>query len=278
MRLYTALEKEPTLIAGLVRLSGLAILQNAVWTGIVRRQWSAPELEKVAADLGHPRLMEEYALGIGSERGFSNMIYEQLVQKGSGEMSVLMTAVADASARRNPSSRLVYSLYPTGWLRLSQTRTNRYFDEMLTRVSQEPPRIHPERPMNNLPANIGALGTVERARYLLFLMLAPALSEMERTYGYAQTLLDQTRVGCALERHRLAQGSVPASLDALVPAYIAELPRDVMNGQPLHYRTSADGGYTLYSIAWNLQDDGGKSDAKAAAKQQPDWVWSVPGK
>ena len=39
-----------------------------------------------------------------------------------------------------------------------------------------------------------------------------------------------------------------------------------------------DGGYVIYSVATNLQDDGGKSDPKAPAKLQADWVWSVPGK
>jgi len=41
---------------------------------------------------------------------------------------------------------------------------------------------------------------VERARYMLFLMLAPALSNVEQTYAHGQTLLDQTRIACALAR------------------------------------------------------------------------------
>jgi hypothetical protein len=279
LRLYTALEKEPTLIAGLVRLAGLAMLENAVWTGLARRQWAAPELEKITTDLTRPRLMDDYALGIGSERGFNNMVHEELVQKGTGELANLMDMVNQRGGGKNRAAAAVlYSLYPTGWLRFSQTRSNRYFDEMLRRVSQEPPRIHPERPTTTLPTDMGAVGTVERARYMLFLMLVPALSNVEMTYAYGQTLLEQTRLGCALERHRLAQGSFPASLDALVPRDIPAVPGDVMNGQPLHYRLREDGGYLLYSVASNLQDDHGKSDDKAQAKQQPDWVWSVPAK
>ena len=46
----------------------------------------------------------------------------------------------------NPVATALFSLYPTGWLRLSQTRANRYFDEMLARVSQDPPRIFPIAP------------------------------------------------------------------------------------------------------------------------------------
>ena len=50
-----------------------------------------------------------------------------------------------------------------------------------------------------------------------------------------------------------------------------------MTGEPFHYRAMDDGGYTLYSVAWNLTDDGGKSDPKLNNKQQPDWVWTMPG-
>lgn len=54
--------------------------------------------------------------------------------------------------------------------------------------------------------------------------------------------------------------------------------RDVMNGEPLHYRVEPDGGYVVYSVAYDLKDDGGKIDPKVNAKKQLDWVWSIPAK
>jgi hypothetical protein len=279
LRLHTAMQNEPTLIAGLVRVSVLATVENAVWGGLVRRQWTGPELEKMTADLTEVRLMDDYALGLGSERGFSNLIHEQLLQNGAGELASLLAmsaGVGTAPAGRTTGALL--SLYPSGWLRLSQTRANRYCDEMLVRVAQEPPRIFSERPVPSWPQDLSKVGLLERVRYLLFLTMAPALNEVERSYGYAQTLLDQTRLGCALERHRLAHGSFPVTLDELAPTQLPALPRDVMTGAPFRYRVNEDGGYSLYSVAWNLQDDGGKLDTQVAAKQQPDWTWSVPGK
>ncbi len=130
---------------------------------------------------------------------------------------------------------------------------------MLARVTQDPPRIFPERPAPSMPVKMADVGMIERLRYPLFFNLAPALHEVECTYCYAQTLLDQTRVGCTLERQRLAEGRFPEP----TPAFLASLPRDVMNGEPLHYRVA---------------EDGGKPDPKANNQQQPDWGWSVPGK
>ena len=276
-RLYTALEMEPTLITGLVRLAMLATLENAVWRGLTQHQWSAAELEKITADLAKVRLMDDYARGLGSERGFSNLIHDQLLQKDAGEVATLIAMSEGGSTTPSkPVATALVGLYPTGWVRLSQARANRYFDEMLTRVTQEPPRIFTDRNVSSLPLMIKNVGTFERMRYMLFFLMTPALNELERNYGYGQTLLDQTRLGCALERHRLAHGSFPASLDALVPAFIPAQPHDVMNGEPLRYRLEPDGGYVLYSVAWNLQDDGGKMNAATSAKQQPDWVWRCP--
>ena len=48
--------------------------------------------------------------------------------------------------------------------------------------------------------------------------------------------MDLARVAIALERYRLAHGAYPESLDVLAPQFIAQLPHDIINGQPLHYR------------------------------------------
>ena len=61
----------------------------------------------------------------------------------------------------------------------------------------------------------------------------------------------------ALERYRLAHGEYPESLDVLAPQFMAKLPHDIINGQPLHYRRTSDGQFVLYSVGWNETDDGG---------------------
>ena len=61
------------------------------------------------------------------------------------------------------------------------------------------------------------------------------------------------------------------------------LPHDIINGQPLKYRRTADGRFILYSVGWNEKDDGG---VVAPAKGHPDrqdilqgdWIWEYPQK
>lgn len=81
----------------------------------------------------------------------------------------------------------------------------------------------------------------------------------------------------ALHRHRLKHGEFPASLDALVPEFLAEVPRDFMDGQPLRYRRRPDGQFLLWSVGENLKDDGGNpltaTGRTGSWLQGLDWVW-----
>jgi len=277
LRLHAALLHEPSLVTGLVRLVLLGAMENAVWDGLAKRQWTDAELRRIIDDLAAPRLFAEYEFAIGSERAFDNLVHEQLRSTDLAklrEVSAIADNGAPTNGRKTDWATAMLFLYPSGWTYRSQVRSNHYIDEMLARVSVEPPRIFPERAAEARPG--ATVGRLERWSYLPFLLLAPAMEEMERTYGHSQTLLDETRLGCALERHRLAQRPYPPSLDALVPAELSALPHDVMNGELFHYQLDTDGGYRIWSVGWDLRDDGGKTDPKRNARQQLDWVWNMP--
>lgn len=68
----------------------------------------------------------------------------------------------------------------------------------------------------------------------------------------------------ALERYRVEKGEYPTTLDALVPAYVREVPRDAMDREPLRYRMEG-GRYTLWSIGLNGVDDGGVRNTEYSA-------------
>ena len=114
----------------------------------------------------------------------------------------------------------------------------------------------------------------------------PALSSAAKKSARWQTFVDAAHVACALERYRLANGKLPATLDALSPRFLESIPTDVIDGQPLRYQLKPDGGYVVYSIGWNKIDDGGKIGwANSSDSKRPlvditkgDWVWQMPVK
>jgi len=66
-----------------------------------------------------------------------------------------------------------------------------------------------------------------------------------------------------------------------------KVPHDIINGEPLHYRLSTTGQFTLYSVGWNETDDGGVvgyAEKSSPRDESPsrvdinkgDWVWRYP--
>jgi hypothetical protein len=111
-------------------------------------------------------------------------------------------------------------------------------------------------------------------------MLFPDLGKMAQKSAFMQASVDMTRAACMLERYHLAHGVYPETLDVLVPQFIAKLPRDIINGQPLHYRHTSDGQFVLYSVGWNEKDDGGVIGLDEYSRMvnidTGDWVWRYP--
>ncbi|MEN0019366.1 MAG: hypothetical protein AAF747_00625 [Planctomycetota bacterium] len=68
------------------------------------------------------------------------------------------------------------------------------------------------------------------------------------------------RTVIAIERHRLTTGSLPTTLDELVPKYLDAVPRDIDADRPLTYRLddASKHGYILYAVGRDGEDNGGK--------------------
>jgi hypothetical protein len=84
----------------------------------------------------------------------------------------------------------------------------------------------------------------------------------------------------ALKRYSLCHSKLPSQLSDLVPEFMASVPIDCMDGQPLRYRLNTNGTFLLYSIGKDVRDDGGdprsldgKSKFYSAGR---DLVWPLP--
>jgi hypothetical protein len=87
----------------------------------------------------------------------------------------------------------------------------------------------------------------------------------------------------ALKRFRIKHGSYPTTLAELTPEFLGALPRDTMDGKPLHYRAQPDDSFLLYSVGDDGADNGGdaRPGSGAAANLKQWWhgtdaVWPLP--
>jgi len=173
---------------------------------------------------------------------------------------------------------------PRAWFDEEQRNYNRLFDERArTDYDVSARRIQPAVAEANSRFIENAVRDKEQLlkNHLIFaceLLIAPARAHLKMAHAQAST--DFVIVACALERHRLAGGNYPASLDALAPRYLARVPHDLINGQPLHYERTADGSYLLSSVGWNEVNDQGEpaflTSGRGTEIREGDWVWCYP--
>ena len=125
----------------------------------------------------------------------------------------------------------------------------------------------------------GNLGSV---RYFLSDMLAPAMERASAKAARLEVQRELTVTAIALKRYSLRHGNPAPTLAALVPEFLPQTPKDLIDGQALRYRLHSDGTFLLYSVNEDGRDDGGDPRPTSPASQNysfgngRDMVWPMP--
>lgn len=106
----------------------------------------------------------------------------------------------------------------------------------------------------------------------LLALMEPVFAQALKSDDRVRIKSDLARVGFALAAYRAERGGYPMGLNALVPKYLAALPTDRMNDQPLRY-VRRENGFLIYSVGANGRDDDG---ANAERQNLDDVSFEVP--
>ena len=268
-RIANTLSTEPTLISQLVRIALLSIGTETAWEGFQQHAWTEPQLNRLQEIASKFNLLEDYQFAMRSERAFGNKLLDRLIQGGYDAAS---TGLVDEGSAR------VMKLVPIGWFYQNKLTINRMHASMVfTSVDPKKRRAFPERAEALENAFVHASITPYN---MLARMLMPALAKAAAKSARGQAGLDFLQIASALEKHRLAQGAYPKSLEGLTPNQLKTIPNDLIDGKPLRYRLETHGGYTLYSIGWDAKDDDGKPVGfkklpSISERELGDWIWTV---
>ena len=97
----------------------------------------------------------------------------------------------------------------------------------------------------------------DRRRGIVTSLLAPALSGCIRSGVRSQAVHRAAAVAVAATRYLIEKGSLPKSLDDLVPAYLSLAPADpFVAGAPLRFKKTEE-ALIIYSVGPDGEDDGG---------------------
>ena len=280
MRLSEALGSEPSLIAGLVRVSQLALVERAIWTGLADHRWSEGDLSKIEEHLRTVRLLDEFQFVIQSERCNVPEFILGLTTKKADATWRAIQGFGDTLG--TPEWASYPPIFPKGWIYQNVILMHECYDAVLAPYKAA---AESGKPMTigdavSIHSWLGAHGVFSEwtGAYYLFVRLGMGVGDtVQRKYFMAHTEWQQTLLGCALEKFHLQHNAFPEKLDELVPKFIAEVPLDIADGKPMRYRRNADGGYDLWSIGEDRKDDGGKFDVQKTASEQADWIWHMPG-
>jgi len=76
----------------------------------------------------------------------------------------------------------------------------------------------------------------------------------------------------ACNRYERDNGALPASLELLIPQYIASVPVDPYDGQPFRYDPARA---IVYSVGEDGKDDGGKEIVASSGNSDIDQVYAI---
>ena len=279
LSLADSIKEEPFIISSLVRAADLKNYAiQVIWEGLASTQWSDAQLRSLQARLAEPDLPRELRRNAQAERVMQNASLDAL-RDDPARGRLFADMVAGGDLWQGAAFRW---LFPRGWMYQEQINCSRLYEDNLPAEAEPDARvIHPgliAAKQNKLAGELAGGGMSPILHHLLFArMLVPALSGAYQKTALSQAFLDEAGIACALERYRLANGSLPETLDALSPRFIETIPHDVVDGGALHYRKTGDGQFVLYSIGWNEKDDGGavvmNKNGDVVEVAQGDWVW-----
>ena len=287
-RLTDAIRNEPLLIGHLVRLAELSITLQPLADGLAQHQWSEPQLRAFEEQLREFNFLADARQALQGERiVFGSGVIDYARRSSDRYNALLGNGVGAGNTQTSQFNwqSLLLAAVPSGWFYFEKHNYSRAFQDYLLPAIDIPGRRISLDACRRADAYCELLGTTPLParilRHQVFsALMIPALSRVVQKTALAQTGVDCAAVACALERYRLVHGQFPESLGVLVPEFISDLPRDVINGQPLKYRCTADGQYLLYSVGWNETDEGGviglKQKGEGVDQTAGDWVWRLP--
>jgi hypothetical protein len=239
-----ALDTHPTVTGQLVQIAAQAVSGSAVECILGTGEVDAATLKLWQERFSSMAAQDDQFRGaLLGERAAFVQILEMLA---NGEMPVKQGGNGIVSFQGSGT----FGLLPEFFFRKNQLRGAK----LLTQVLEAS-----DEPLRQIELAMQVESKTEELSRFYFLVKTFAADVLGRACELRLLLnsyLECTAVGLAAERYRLDEGSFPESLDDLVPKYLAAVPIDPFDGQPLKY-IRIEGGVEVYTIAADREDNGG---------------------
>jgi hypothetical protein len=263
--------KPMTLVGAMINVAVVGLHADVVGEGLQTHVWQEPQLVQLQKQLSDVHTLIPVAEAFQSEPAASARALETL------PISEILKVFQGPG---HTYERILFRVAPHGWFlqNIANEVPFRYVPGEA--IDTEHDRVSPGILKDN-QAQLEKYVSRRSPFGILTRLVVPNYLKAVQTMARDQTAADEALIVCGLERYRLANGSYPNSLDALVPKFLDKAPHDLITGEPLKYHR-ADSSFVLYSLGWNEKDDGGITSTTIINgqpnKESGDWVWQFSPK
>ena len=254
--------KEPILITLVVREALLKATLETLNRGIAIHAWSDEQLRNFQVLLTGKDFIHSRSVAYSGERACVDESSLLNISEMDGLSEKQSPVVTWAQFFNEEGEKAFYDLWIQQFINLLRNQPK----EGLNAKTLPPLVVASDKPKTLKEI------TYQLKKLAVLFHQGPLRGGIKRTTE-TQTAVNQSLIACALERYRLAHGSYPSSLDALVPEYLAAIAKELTTGEPMHYRLLDDGRFLLWSVGWNLQTLNGKPGEYVG---EGDIVWNDP--
>lgn len=263
------LETEPLLLSQLVLLANRAFTRAAIEDYLNRLRPTTNHLPRLARAVEWRPAGDQHRLALIAERASGRWMYS-LTARGWAKVTARAVAELEDAEPSNETG-MAAGLKLMRLTGLTDSDERLFLQTMRRAVAAAEP-IHAHRAESQAAFDAAAVKAGGLPLGLLSGMLLPAISRQWDNFARSEAETAMAKLAFALERHHLDHGTLPASLDELVPAYLPAVAEDPFSGQPLRYRR-LNHGYVLYSVGTDGLDDGGRPRDFSNRQQK---TWDIP--
>ena len=311
LALAHAMREQRLVISELVRIAIVSIAQNPTWEILQSERVTDRDLAGLQADWERLDFLRSYQNALAMEwiigDGMlatwrkSNAELEKRLELGKAALRSMGAEDDEGSPslfQRAKTSANIF-MWRYWWSYPDELRSLRGGEVLLETVRQAETNhafVALRQQQQAKLESLGLIKSLDKLENPLLLLETPDLHSMLsesiitlsgcfKKITTIETMKRTTITAIALKRYQLRHGNYPETLAELAPEFLASVPLDPVDGQPLRYRRNADGSFLLYSVGGNGKDDGGDPSLEPGVTSSNyawqndhvlDWVWPQP--
>ena len=269
--LSESLRNDPLLISHIGHVATLKIGLRFPWEGLALRQFTDSELKQLQEMLGEDDLIANCHGLLVSERAAMLPLFDR-AKRDFNLWRVI-------SGNRREFVKMGLPPLLSGWVDLDKLNYARFWDAILSSAFPDSGkgRINPSQ-LESASSAVSERLKAGRLKHvlqhtILCSMAIPKMKDAIRNSCRAQVTRDQIKLACGLERYHLKHAGYPEKLERLIPEFLTEMPSDPFTGDPYKFGRTANGRYAIWSVGWDVKDDGGVPTPKGHDDKGGDWGW-----